>query len=77
MNWKRAVNLNYFVLTMASAASARFGFNLIGFFYRMNNKTQDIRIIQTSVSIICLSFASGNNADLGLNNSDILLSLIQ
>jgi hypothetical protein len=38
---------------------------------------QDIRIIQTSVNVICLSFASADNADLDLNNSDILLSLIQ
>jgi hypothetical protein len=33
---------------------------------------QDIRIIQTEVSVICRSEVEADNADRGLNNSDIL-----
>ena len=96
MNWKRAGNfVKLFCFDNGFCCFCSFWFQLDCFCYRMNNKrkiwiwlTQDIRIIQTSVSIICLSFASvdihadlglaeADNADLGLNNSDILLSLIQ
>jgi hypothetical protein len=37
---------------------------IIGFGFRMTS-----RIIQTSVNVIRLSFASADNTDLGLNNS--------
>jgi hypothetical protein len=37
---------------------------IIGFGFRMTS-----RIIQTSVNVIRLSFASADNIDLGLNNS--------
>ena len=34
--------------------------------------SRTFRIIQTEVSVICRSEAEADNADLGLNNSDIL-----
>ena len=37
---------------------------------------QDVRIIRISVCVIGFSLASADNADLGLKDSDILLSLI-
>jgi hypothetical protein len=78
MNWKRAGNfVKLFCLDKGFCCFGSFWFQLDCSCYRMNNK----RIIEFGLRRISQNYSNlgqhYHNADLGLNNSDILPSLIQ